>query len=247
VRLRLRGADVTKKVIKNIPCEHWPNCQGCPLVNRPYPEQLKIKFEKVLSAFVDAGFSEKQVSHLMRPTRSSPLTLGYRNKAKWILEPDSEVGVRMGMYKPGTHDVMHMPNCAVHAPEINRVSEFIRNHLIEFQVPVGAHEGNEPRVRYLIVRYSFREKKLITVFVTSTEKVPGLEKVFAKLGADPEWSKKCVAIVQNINADAGNVLLGEANRYYKKSGELTETMGPFRVPVGPLSFLQVNSLQASYL
>jgi len=233
---------------RKVPCEHWPHCEGCPLIATPYREQLKIKFLKVMAAFVERGFDPKWLKNVIKSPRPSPLTLGYRNKAKWILAPDTR-SIKMGMYRPGTHEVINMPHCAVHAGAINELSDFVRNKFMEHKVPVGPLRSNPqlPTVRYLIVRYSFREKKLLIVFVTSVDEVPGLKKVAQEIESHPIWGEKVVSVVQNINADAGNVLLGEANRFFKRSQDLTESMGPFRVPVGPLSFLQVNSLQASYL
>jgi 23S rRNA (uracil1939-C5)-methyltransferase len=230
-----------------VPCEHWPACEGCPLIATPYKEQLVIKFRKIMAAFIETGFDHNFLQKITKPTRGSPLTLGYRNKAKWVLFPDGK-NLKMGMYKPGTHEVIDMPHCSVHAPAINELSDFIRVKLIEHKVPCGPlSKESAPTLRYLIVRYSFREKKLLVVFVSSVEKVPGLEKVAEAVQSHPVWKDKVVSMVQNINADGGNVLLGEANRFFTKNFELTESMGPFRVPVGPLSFLQVNSLQASYL
>ncbi len=227
-------------------CAHWPNCEGCPFIGTSYPEQLVYKRDKVITSFIDAGFDPKWVQRTVKPTRSSPLTLKYRNKAKWILEKDDE-DIIMGMYRPGTHEVMNMPQCAVHSEAINELSAFIKTSFLKNDVPVGPLESGSPTVRYLIVRYSFREKKLLVVFVTTALNIKGLEKVVKELEENEIWSKKVVSIVQNINNDSGNVLLGEANKFLKKTSELTENLGPFRVPVGPLSFLQVNSLQASYL
>ena len=233
---------------KEVPCPHWDHCEGCPLVGTPYPEQLKIKTRRVLEAFEAVGFEAPLLKQLVKPTRAAPLTIGYRNKAKWILQPEGDGHLKMGMYRPGTHEVIDMPQCAVHAPAINELSLFIKQELLKNKVPCGPlTQDIKPMLRYLIVRYSFREKKLLVVFVTTTAKVPGLEKVVELIGKHPVWKDKVVSLVQNINADAGNVLLGEANRFFKKTTELTESMGPYRVPVGPLSFLQVNSLQASYL
>lgn len=231
-----------------VPCEHWPDCEGCPLIATPYREQLKVKYLKVMGAFVEHGFDPERLKKIVSPTRGSPQTLGYRNKAKWVLSPEGKT-LKMGMYRPGTHDVINMPHCPVHALPINQLSEFVRELLIEHKVPCGPlrKKQDAPTVRYLIVRYSFREKKLLIVFVTSVDEVPGLKKVAQAIETHPVWGEKVVSIVQNINADSGNVLLGEANRFFKRSQDLTETMGPLRVPVGPLSFLQVNSLQASYL
>lgn len=237
-----------RRVSMSPPCSHWPGCEGCPLIGTPYPRQLEIKFERVRSSFLNAGFDPGLIDPILKKTRPSPLTLGYRNKAKWILDKDSKGNIVMGMYKPGTHQVINMPNCAVHAPVINEFSSYIRQKLEENSVPVGPHlNPHEPALRYLIVRYSFREKKLLVVFVSTAAKVPGLDRVIQSIDENEIWKKQVVSIVQNINADQGNVLLGEANKFFKRAGELTETMGPFRVPVGPLSFLQVNSLQANFL
>lgn len=230
---------------KTVPCPHWKDCGGCPLIRYDYREQLARKRAKVRDAYLQTGYAEDWLDSLLKKTRPSPVTLGYRNKAKWILQTDEKGVLHMGIYYPGTHDVVDIPHCAVHAPAINELSAFIKSKLIEFEVPCGVPKGTKATLRYLIVRYSFREKKLLTVFISSAFKVPNLDKVFAAL--EKEWGDKVVAVVQNINDDSGNVLLGEANRYQKKKSELTETMGKFRVPVGPLSFLQVNSAQAGYL
>ncbi len=227
-------------------CAHWPHCEGCPFIGTPYPEQLSYKREKVVNSFIDAGFEPRWVQKITKPTRISPLTLKYRNKAKWILEK-VDGDIVMGMYRPGTHEVLDMPHCAVHSEAINELSAFIKTSFLKNDVPVGPLDADSPTVRYLIVRFSFREKKLLIVFVTTALNIRGLDKVVKELDDSEIWSKKVVSIVQNINNDSGNVLLGEANKFLKKTSELTETLGPFRVPVGPLSFLQVNSLQASYL
>lgn len=230
---------------QDVPCPHYEECGACPLMENSYSEQLRIKQERVRKAYREAGFSADLLQSVLKPAKGSPKTIGYRNKAKWILEPSPE-GLQMGIYYPGTHRVVDIPHCSVHAPEINKLSEFLKHELNARQVACGHHEKNAPaHVRYIIVRYSFREKKLLVVFVTSASRVNGLEGVIDAIKR--EFADKVVAVVQNINDDEGNVLLGEANRFWHKSSELTETFGRFRVPVGPLSFLQVNSLQASYL
>jgi 23S rRNA (uracil1939-C5)-methyltransferase len=231
---------------KDVPCIHWKDCGGCPLIRFDYKEQLKKKSDRIVKAYLEQGFPQELIKKILKPTKASPKTLGYRNKAKWILEEDPKKGLLMGIYSPGTHDVVDIPHCAVHASPINEVSAFIKTELIKGKVRCG-HDISDgiPKLRYLIVRYSFREKKLITVFVTTSNQVAGLDVVFKNLAA--EFGDRVVAIVQNINADSGNVLLGEANKFIRKTGELTEMFGRFRVPVGPLSFLQVNSFQASHL
>jgi 23S rRNA (uracil1939-C5)-methyltransferase len=223
---------------------HASECSGCPLISLNYGDQLKAKEKMILDAFVGAGFAEATIKKIMKPCRPSPKTLGYRNKAKWILQKN-RAGLHMGIYKAGTHEVVDIPRCAVHAPLINEISLDIKSFLVEEKVAINSGDLSKPSLRYLIVRYSFRDKKILCVFVTTKKNVLGLENVITRLEA--LHGDKIVAVVQNINDDEGNVLLGEANRFFKKKGELTEQMGHLRVSVGPLSFLQVNSSQASYL
>jgi 23S rRNA (uracil1939-C5)-methyltransferase len=233
-----------KQDVSQIPCVHWDECGGCPLIQFPYKEQLAKKHDKVRKAFLDHEFTAAELQKVLKPTKPSPRTLGYRNKAKWILQESAE-GLSMGIYAPGTHDVVDIPHCAVHAQPINAISLLIKEELQRLGVRCGPVLDAEPRVRYVIVRYSFRDKKFIVVFITSAPKVPLLEKVVEAI--DREFSGQVAAVVQNINDDEGNVLLGEANRYLRRGTELTENLGRFRVPVGPLSFVQVNTGQAAHL
>ena len=230
-----------------IPCPHWEECSGCPLIENHYKAQLLIKEESIKGAFMNAGFSESLIKLKMKKCVSSPKTLGYRNKAKWVIQGSSKSldQVKMGIYKQGTHDVVDIPECSVHAPMINVISLFIKEQLVISKVPIANDDFSGAALRYLIVRYSFRDNKAMCVFVTTRKNVPGLPKLVDAL--KEKFGKKIVAIVQNINNEPGNVLLGEANRYLQKNAELTEQMGALRVSIGPLSFLQVNSAQASKL
>jgi 23S rRNA (uracil1939-C5)-methyltransferase len=237
----------------SIPCIHWRECSGCPLMEHPYRTQLEHKKEHVSAAYLEEGFFDQGlISRVLKPVRASPKTLAYRNKAKWILQRASDGSLKMGIYRAGTHEVVDIPTCSVHAPEINEVSAFVKSLVQKNNVPVlkfGQIFDGQPVLRYVIVRYSFREKKLLCVFVTGAQNVSGLPELLAELVERFQSKLSTVVqnIVQNINDGEGNVLLGEANRYHFKKSELTESMGSFRVPVGPLSFLQVNSSQASYL
>ncbi len=228
-----------------VPCIHYKECSACPLITYSYKDQLEIKRQKVIDAFRSVGLTEAQLQQIIKPVRGAVQTLGYRNKAKWILQSGPKGEVKMGIYKRGTHEVVDIPKCAVHADFINEISFFIKEQLKVSSVPCGSLQVGEPVLRYLIVRYSFREKKVLLVFVTSASKVKGLDQVFKRV--EEKYGDKIACTVQNINSDSGNVLLGEANRYITKKGELTETMGSIRVPVGPLSFLQVNTKQAAIL
>jgi 23S rRNA (uracil1939-C5)-methyltransferase len=222
------------------------DCPACPLASYGYKEQLNFKRELVMNSFLEEGFDPAVINKVLKPTKPSPLAVGYRNKAKWVLRTDERGKIQMGVYKPGTHDLADIRDCLAHAPQINEVSQQVLSLLTQNKVHCEPDDLTKPALRYLIVRYSFFQKSFVLVFVSNQKEVPGLAEVFAGL-QKLEVFKSIKAIVQNINNDRTNVLLGEANRFISRSGELVEKLGAFKVPVGPLSFLQVNTSQATHL
>ncbi len=226
--------------------EKHKDCPACPLASYGYKEQLEFKRELVMNSFLEEGFDPAVISKVLKPTKASPLATGYRNKAKWVLRTDEHGTIHMGVYKPGTHDLADIRDCLAHAPQINDLSKEILELLTKFNVHCEPDDLKKPALRYMIVRYSFFQKAFVLVFVSNHKEVPGLREVFDALQKLPIF-KSVKAVVQNINNDRTNVLLGEANRFISRSGELVEKLGSYKVPVGPLSFLQVNSSQASHL
>lgn len=226
--------------------EKHKDCPACPLASYGYKQQLEHKKELVMNSFLEEGFDPSMISKVLKPTKASPIATGYRNKAKWVLRTDANGTIHMGVYRPGTHDLADIRDCLAHAPQINEISKQILNLLTKYKVYCEPDDLSKPALRYLIVRYSFFQKAFVLVFVSNQKEVSGLKEVFEDVKNLP-IAKSIKAIVQNINDDQTNVLLGEANRFVLRAGELVEKLGSFKVPVGPLSFLQVNSMQASNL
>lgn len=224
-------------------CPHF--CAACPYVNYSYSRQLHLKKENIERAFLEKNFTISFLEKIMKDVRPSPVKVGYRNKAKWRIAKKNRGELVLGVYKPGTHDVVDITECKAHAKEINSISLAIKKLLEKHKVPCDFPDLNKASLRYLIVRYSFLQKKFLVVFVTSKAKIYGLSEVVFSLKR--KYGTKLTSIVQNINDSESDVLLGGANRFLMKKEELVEKLGSYKVPVGPLSFVQVNTSQASYL
>jgi len=64
-----------------LPCAHYPNCFGCPLIGTAYGEQLVRKGEIVATAFA----AYPSLAHVEIPeVVGSPRAFGYRNQAKLV-------------------------------------------------------------------------------------------------------------------------------------------------------------------
>ena len=87
---------------RDAPCPHHPRCDGCPLIGRPYGDQLRWKqrsIDDALARALGAGTVE------VLPIMGSQSPFGYRNQAKLVLR-QTRGGVIAGLYAPGTHDVI---------------------------------------------------------------------------------------------------------------------------------------------
>src|SRR5215472_19118780 len=90
-------------------CPHYPDCAGCRLSGTAYGEQLRIKRARV----VDALAAYPRLAALaVSDVIGSPRVFGYRNQAKLVAHR-SRRGVVLGVYRPGTHDVVDAAACPV--------------------------------------------------------------------------------------------------------------------------------------
>lgn len=225
-------------------CPHLTVCGACPQMHKPYLEQLGYKKSLVNDAFLASGFTKSDLATVLKDCVSSPKTFAYRNKAKWVLSSQNG-SLAAGIYAQGSHDVVPIPNCVVHGPRINELTEFLRRKIVELNIPVYSAESPMPGIRYAIVRYSFFQKKSMLVLVTSQQKIPGLSELVSEFVE--KFQSELVSVVQNINKSSGNAVLGSKNKYLFNQGELLEKFGPYSVLVGPLSFLQVNTSMAEVI
>lgn len=90
-------------------CRHHPRCPGCPLLDRPYAEQLKAKRARLDTAL-------GHFPHLRLPTtpavRAALHTDGYRHRLKLPVH-HAPKHVSIGLVEPGSGKVLHTPDCPV--------------------------------------------------------------------------------------------------------------------------------------
>lgn len=220
-------------------CPH-PRCSACPLLARPYPEQLAAKRAQVLSAF-QRHFAADAVPEI-QPVRPSPRELGYRAGAKLVVHR-GRGGVGLGLYRPGTHRVVEIPRCPVHHPLAARGIRALARLL--HQAPGLAGPGGQGWLRYAAFQVSEAEERLLATVVTRTaDRAAVLSSLAARLReAVPELS----GLVWNVNPTAGNEIFGPEWRTIWGEGCLRERLGRIWVRASAGAFLQANRAQASWV
>jgi 23S rRNA (uracil1939-C5)-methyltransferase len=227
-------------------------CGSCSFINESYQDSLLTKLKSAEEVLRTNGLLE-QASLL--PVVASPVTLGYRTHAKLAVRPapptysyrsDEEPAARfsIGLYKPGTHQVVPLDRCPVHRHTINDVLGDLKAEL-EASTIEPYHEGkNTGDLRYLAIRVSHLTSEVMISFVLTREMKAEIRNI---VNALRHRGHHIVAAYMNINTDTGNAIFSDKNLLAAGSERLRERLCDVQLELGPTSFMQVNPWQADQI
>jgi 23S rRNA (uracil1939-C5)-methyltransferase len=215
-----------------LPCPHFPNCVGCSWIGRAYGEQLAGKQARVHAAF--AGFSS--LSGIAIPeVVGAPRPFGYRNQAKLVARRAGR-GLLLGIYRPGTHQVVDIRQCPVHHPLITQTLEHLIPVLEDSGISIYDERNHQGSLRYVVVRAGTWSKSTQIILVTTDAVLPHARELVPALRRLPGVA----SIVHNINATAGNTIFGPRFIPLTKQGALIERIGDLKLKTHAGAFLQAN-------
>lgn len=162
---------------------------------------------------------------------------GYRNTAKLAVRRGPRGSLRAGVYEPGSHRLADAVGCAVHHPALNEVLAVTLDEAAAAGVPAYDEERRTGELRYLIVRTSSFTRRVTLIVVTRSRDLPALRDVVARVAGR---CRRLGGVVQNVNPDPGNVILGRESRTVRPPAKLLERIGFLRLQASAQSFLQVN-------
>ena len=211
-----------------------------PLQHLTYDQQLKFKQNQVEKLLKKVGGLE-DVTVLETIGMSDPF--GYRNKAQI---PVREINGQLttGFYKKKSHDLIPIEDFVIQDPEIDKAIIKVRDILRQHDVSAYDEKNHTGDIRHIIVRRGHFTEELMIILVTRTFVLPNAKEI---VKAIQEMMPNVVSIVQNINSDKTNVILGkQAMVLFGKDYYTDELMG-HTFKVSHQSFYQVNSVQTEKL
>jgi 23S rRNA (uracil1939-C5)-methyltransferase len=215
-----------------LPCAHYPDCVGCTLIGNPYGEQLRRKREFVRAAFREyPTLGAVDVPEVV----GSPRAFGYRNQAKLVVRRAGR-GVLLGVYRPGTHQVVDIRQCPVHHPLITPVIEAIARVVEHYDIPTYDERTRSGTLRYVVVRVSAWAKTVQVILVTRERLLPHTRDIVRSLLR----VRGVRSVVQNINSDPGNVILGTQYVPLTRETALVERVDFLKLKTHAGAFLQAN-------
>jgi len=213
-------------------CPHAPECVGCALIGTPYGRQLERKRERVLAALAEYP---RLAAVAVGAMVGSPRVFGYRNQAKLVVRRAGR-GLLLGLYRPGTHQVVDITGCAVHQPLITSVLTAARAALEAADVPVYDERDGSGWLRYVVVRTSAWQRSAQIILVVRDRTWRGEQALLTRL----RRVRGVISVALNPNDTRGNVIFGPRFVAVTHEAALLERVGGLKLTSRAGAFLQAN-------
>lgn len=202
-----------------------------PLAHLKYDAQLRFKQNQIQELFkkqhVDVEVSE--TLGMENPT-------GYRNKAQ-IPTRELRGELTTGFFRRGSHNLIPIEDFYIQDPEIDKAIVVIRDILRKYHIPAYNEFEHTGVIRNIMVRRGYYSHEMMVVLVTRSKKLPGAEMIVEEIR---EALPEVKSIIQNVNQEKTNVILGEKNNTLWGKNVITDTLFGKKFAIGPNSFYQVN-------
>jgi tRNA/tmRNA/rRNA uracil-C5-methylase (TrmA/RlmC/RlmD family) len=208
-------------------CPHRPPCPGCPRFGEPG-----------IAASARIALCELARTHgLPEVSVVSGETSGFRLRARLAIR--GRLGSpKLGLFELGTHRVVHIPNCSVQHPLINRVAAVVRRALVEARVTSysdGAHLGLARYLQVVVERSSQTAQVVIVAnSVTPEPLAVCLDLIRERLGSALH------SLWFNANRERSNTILGPDFVNWCGPESVLEHFGGAAVHYPPGAFGQNN-------
>lgn len=221
-------------------CSIYKRCGGCNLQHFSYEEQLNFKWERVKEVVKRVGKLENVTIH---KTIGMKEPYNYRNKVQLPVGNNGE-DISVGFYAPRSHDIINMDKCYIQDQLGDEVIKVTKAWMKEFKIEAYNESTHSGIVRHIMVRKGFKTEEVMVVLVTRGETLPHKEEFVEQIRKNIPG---IVSIIQNINSNKTNVILGEKSKTLWGKDYISDYIGEFKFNISPLSFFQVNPIQTEVL
>ncbi len=220
------------------PCPYFGTCGGCALQDLSYQDQLALKCERLRRVLAPIeGAQSLQIVGLDDPWR-------YRNKAE-LSFGGSAGQVTLGYHAAGSFwRVVDLDDCLLLPKPVMQVLRNLRAATSETQLPAYHPRTHQGFFRYVLVRSSHVTGKILICLMTT----PGPRDVMERLATHLLAQHPALASVYwGVTSKLADIAVPDELFLLGGTAILEDQLGPFRIELHPLSFLQPTSVQADRL
>ena len=223
-----------------VDCKTYKRCGGCNLRHIRYNETLLIK-RNIVQNLVNKNLSSKPK---VQETLGMDKPYNYRNKAQYPVGQDKGNKPIIGVFANRTHEIIPIENCLIQDEKTEEIAKFIINYFSENNISVYNEETRNGLIRHIVTKIGKKTNEIMVIIVINGDEIPN-EKEFVKVLT--QNFPKIKTIVKNININNTNVILGKKNINLYGDGYIKDKLGDLIFKISPLSFYQVNPVQAEKL
>ncbi len=218
------------------PCPVYEKCGGCSLMHMERDAQLAWKRDRVIDAFRHIGGMDVTVAPCVGDNRD----FRYRNKIQMPVATTHK-GVAAGFFAPRSHRIVPFSGCLLQSEKTAKIIDAVVDWMKDFGVMPYCEETHTGLVRHIFVREGDKGDVMVSL-ITRSSSLPNKEALIDKMRA-----LGVSTLLQNVNPDRTNVILGEKTKVLYGTGTVTKTLGTLDFSVSHHSFFQVNSPMAEAL
>lgn len=220
-------------------CSIYKRCGGCQLQHLSYEGQLDFKGQRVKDAIERIG----KINPEVLPVIGMENPYNYRNKVQLpVGETNGEINI--GFYALRSHDIINMEKCYIQDEISEKIMGLVKQWMIECNIKAYDEATHTGVLRHLMIRKGFKTSEVMVVLVTRTNELPHKDEIINLLTSNV---KEVVSVIQNINSEKTNVILGLKSNTLWGKDVIQDYIGKFKFNISPLSFFQVNPVQTEVL
>lgn len=221
-------------------CQTYKRCGGCNLRHIKYDETLKIK-QNAVQALVQKTLNQKIK---VEETLGMKNPIYYRNKAEYPVGIDKNGKAVVGVFANRSHEIIPIKECFIQNKEAEQIAKEIEKFVNEKNISVYNEKTNKGLLRHIVIKVGIKTNQIMCILVLTKKELPQ-EKEFVKILINK--FPNIQSIIKNINNKNTNVIMGNENIKVYGNEYIEDKLGELTFRISPLSFYQVNPIQAEKL
>ncbi|EAG3557008.1 23S rRNA (uracil(1939)-C(5))-methyltransferase RlmD, partial [Listeria monocytogenes] len=143
-----------------------------------------------------------------------------------------------------SHQLVPIEDCIVQQPVTIKVTNFVRDLLEKYGVPIYDEKAGSGIVRTIVVRTGVKTGETQLVFITNSKKLPKKREMLAEIEAAlPEVT----SIMQNVNQAKSSLIFGDETFLLAGKESIEEKLMELEFDLSARAFFQLNPFQTERL
>ena len=221
-------------------CSTYKRCGGCNLRHIKYEQTLKMKKNAVKNLVNKTLKTKIQVQE----TLGMENPYFYRNKAQYPVGIDKNGKLIIGVFANRTHEIIPIQKCFIQNEKSEKLAKFVFEWIAKNNISIYNEKTGKGLIRHIVTKIGIKTNEVMCVLVINGSKIPNEQELVKEI---LENFPEVKTIVKNINTKNTNVIMGKENINIYGNGYIEDILGEYKFKISPLSFYQVNPVQAEKL